>query len=364
MSLLSSLFSSCMNYFSCNSINLTMHNPINQSIQTIRVIQCPSFWASIQTPLILLCLYCTILIILLRCLTICNGLIYAANRYNRLFQEQQRTRQRQAAGQDNIANHNANNTAAAPATTTAHYPSLWSRIGYNAKFAAELSWHLLIAFICAGPDDDMDSIIDLSTWATNSTRNRINQFNHQHRRSSADLTQSPHITVTRRVSISASSSRASIFDSNEAHAGLAKTEDISCSSKSSPIFKKLAPSSPSTPMHIQRAEDSNDMMNNITMNSAVESSSPFELTSPTYTLSQEDSSSVLIPTDPDKSNQSIELRSNLCAICWEEFELDGIVLVTDCSHVYHPPCLQRWADHCDIDKNITPSCPLCRNSIA
>jgi len=44
-----------------------------------------------------------------------------------------------------------------------------------------------------------------------------------------------------------------------------------------------------------------------------------------------------------------------CVICMEEVEcgLSSDYMVTPCSHVFHPPCLQRWME-------VKMECPTCR----
>ena len=42
-----------------------------------------------------------------------------------------------------------------------------------------------------------------------------------------------------------------------------------------------------------------------------------------------------------------------CSICLEEFKSEETINLTDCNHVFHSKCIEKWA--C---KN--PTCPYCR----
>ncbi len=47
---------------------------------------------------------------------------------------------------------------------------------------------------------------------------------------------------------------------------------------------------------------------------------------------------------------------NNCVICHEEYNLKSIVYITDCCHIYHYDCLNKWF-------NIKEICPLCNTEL-
>jgi len=366
MSLFQSLASNVMNYLNCKQItipsSLLTPNPLNQHDSassplnsSVRVIQCPSVWSTLQTPLILLCLYCTILLLLLRCLTVCNTLAYSIHRTNRIYHQQQILQDIHSHNNDNnIANRNSNRNS-----RNQRHRGYISEIWENFKFSLELSWHLLVTFVCSGPDEDLDTIIDLSGWSTHTARNRrfaLQQQRIHRRRLSNDVTQSPRITVTRRKSIT---------ELNKNETAEYESRFNTEKSESSTIhYNKSTPKSQSDKSqsdvinthsltYIEDMEKLDLSNHNNDSNSAINNSN---------NISNSVNDTVLIPTDPAKGQMDIDVSNSPCAICLCEFELEGLALVTDCQHVYHPSCLQRWADqqtHTDRGVN----CPLCRRDL-
>ena len=47
------------------------------------------------------------------------------------------------------------------------------------------------------------------------------------------------------------------------------------------------------------------------------------------------------------------VQSKKCSCCHEEYKLNDIITITECKHIFHKKCLQKWK------KN---SCPNCRHS--
>lgn len=50
---------------------------------------------------------------------------------------------------------------------------------------------------------------------------------------------------------------------------------------------------------------------------------------------------------------------NSCGICLMDTEPSHIKYITDCKHIYHKQCIDRWINHC-VGK---PTCPMCRCKI-
>lgn len=48
-----------------------------------------------------------------------------------------------------------------------------------------------------------------------------------------------------------------------------------------------------------------------------------------------------------------------CSIC----QNNKVNIITECKHLYHRECLQKWADECK-EKCLPVSCPLCRATIS
>jgi hypothetical protein len=48
--------------------------------------------------------------------------------------------------------------------------------------------------------------------------------------------------------------------------------------------------------------------------------------------------------------------SKKCSCCLEEFKLNDIITITECNHVFHKKCLQKW------NKNSCPNCRRCERS--
>lgn len=51
-----------------------------------------------------------------------------------------------------------------------------------------------------------------------------------------------------------------------------------------------------------------------------------------------------------------EYRSKKCSCCHEEFKLNDLITITECKHVFHRRCLQKW------NKNSCPNCRHCESS--
>ena len=45
-----------------------------------------------------------------------------------------------------------------------------------------------------------------------------------------------------------------------------------------------------------------------------------------------------------------------CAICLEAFQTTDTVAMLACHHIFHPPCIERWAQ-------LKRKCPLCKLAI-
>ena len=52
--------------------------------------------------------------------------------------------------------------------------------------------------------------------------------------------------------------------------------------------------------------------------------------------------------------KDILTTSSTCSICLEDFKLEEIVSLTNCKHIFHNQCIEKW-------KNNT--CPMCRNNL-
>lgn len=49
-------------------------------------------------------------------------------------------------------------------------------------------------------------------------------------------------------------------------------------------------------------------------------------------------------------------QHTICAICIDDFEDKQIVIVTNCTHVFHKPCFDGWC-------KVKQVCPMCRNDV-
>ena len=56
---------------------------------------------------------------------------------------------------------------------------------------------------------------------------------------------------------------------------------------------------------------------------------------------------------------SIQSTEMVCAICCENLEEFDKVVKLNCNHIYHQDCINKWVK----EKNLDPSCPMCREYI-
>ena len=57
-----------------------------------------------------------------------------------------------------------------------------------------------------------------------------------------------------------------------------------------------------------------------------------------------------------KNEEKIRLRTDDCAICLQQFEMEDLIEETICHHIYHENCLEEWSLKSE-------DCPVCRQEL-
>lgn len=55
-------------------------------------------------------------------------------------------------------------------------------------------------------------------------------------------------------------------------------------------------------------------------------------------------------------SDSIRDENKACSICIVDFEIDDMISITNCNHIYHTDCIKEWGKY----KN---ECPVCREAL-
>lgn len=112
-----------------------------------------------------------------------------------------------------------------------------------------------------------------------------------------------------------------------------------------PGIPDLPPNSP--PNH---ESSSSDLQPNSPLNHEISSSDPLPPPPPPWLISD---LSVMKMTEELLS----DWKSHQCSICIDNFEVNQMVRLTPCNHLYHSDCLLRWLD-------LHKSCPICRRRLS